>query len=429
VSVVVIGGGIIGLCIAHAANRVGLKVTLVERRTCGAGASGGNAGWITPAFSAPLPAPGVLRQTVGWLLRGDSPVKLPRRWNSDLLSWSWRFARSCSCGAWRAGMTAVLELNAKTMELYEDLVNEGIECEMKEDGIFFLARDERVLADEYETLIELKSAGYGEAFDWLSHSALRERFPMVGANVVGGIYASHERHVRPEILIRSLSAAVRRNGCQLLEDTRVERLQPTGSGWLVHTSKGPVTAERVVVAAGAWSSGILASLDVRLPMQAARGYSLTFPRGQLAPGSPLYFLEDRVAYTPFGSSVRFAGLLDLTDPDKESDENRVKVLRKSVSRYLDFPSGAPGTIWSGPRPLTPDGLPYIGALEEWDNLFVASGHAMVGMTLGPATALAIVHEMMGTQSPLLDPFRPDRFSNSRDYSEPHAVPPVPGPLV
>lgn len=410
-SIVIVGGGVIGLCCAHALRRRGADVVVLERERCGSGASRGNAGWVTPGLSAPIPAPGVLRQAARWMLDQESPLLVRPRADAEFLRWSYAFWRSCHEQAHRAGTAATLALAADAGEQFDALRAAGVEFEMHDDGLLFLVRDAEHLEDWRAAYAMLGELGFDGAVQVLDGAEVRELEPSADAGVVAGLLGGRERHVRPESVVKGLCASL---GDAVHEHTEVLGLFRRAGDWRVETTAGAFDADRIVVAAGAWTGPLLQGLGIALPLEAAKGYSVTTERGEGAPQRPLYLTEAKVGVSPYADAVRIAGTLELTGLDLSIDRRRLGAVERAAATYL--PGWRPGPArleWAGLRPLAPDGLPVIGAVPGREGLFVATGHGMLGVTLAPATGEALAPLVLGTANPVLEPFAPARFTPRR----------------
>src|SRR3954447_22065998 len=251
--VAIVGGGVIGLATAWSLARRGADVTVIERDRCGAATSLGNAGWITPGLSAPIPAPGVLRQAARWMLDGDSPLLVRPRVQLDFLRWAWRFALACRGRAHRAGTAATLAL-ARDSEAHFDLLRrEGVEFEMHADGLLYLVLDAKKLQEWLDAYDQLAELGFDGELTPLDRAALAALEPSVGDSVAAGLLARRERHVRPETLTAGLVSDLERRGVCIEEDVAVRALVPAEDRWAVRSDDGVLEADRVVVAAGVWS--------------------------------------------------------------------------------------------------------------------------------------------------------------------------------
>jgi D-amino-acid dehydrogenase len=371
--VAVVGGGVIGLSCAWSLRRRGAEVTVLERGRCGEGASAGNAGWITPILSAPVPGPGVMRQAARWMLDPESPLYVRPSLHPAFMRWTWQFARATRPARAAAGTAATAALAASASEAFDLLAADGVDFEMHSDGLLFAALEPGHL-HEYE----------GRR---LTGEELRAFEPALSRNVVEGLHAPDERHVRPETLTAGLTAALRGH---IEEQRPVDDLRELGPEY-----------DRVVVAAGVHTKRL-----VPLPLMAAKGYSITAAHSS-PPKRPLYLYEIKVGASPFDGGFRLAGTLELGPEDLTLNARRIEAIRKGASKYLQTPLEG-GETWAGLRPLLPDGLPAIGRIDE--RTFVATGHSMLGITLGPATGEALAPYVLGAEEPaVLRPLSPARF--------------------
>jgi D-amino-acid dehydrogenase len=274
-----------------------------------------------------------------------------------------------------------------------------------------VALDDAHVAEEWELLQQLASLGYAGRLDLLDGRAVRELEPALNGAVAGGVHAVEERHVQPGTLTAGLAAWLRANGGAVRDNVSVDGLTRNGSGWTVQTSAGPIDADRVVIAAGIWSAALLAMVGARIPLEAAKGYSVTMrTNGGAVPTHALMLQESKVGVSPFDGSLRLAGTLELAGEDLSLNRRRIDALVEAAGRYLDdFRPSAGGVEWAGLRQLLPDGLPVIGRVPGADGVTVATGHGMLGVTLAPATADALTPLVLDDRLvPELEPLRADR---------------------
>jgi len=178
----------------------------------------------------------------------------------------------------------------------------------------------------------------------------------------------------------------------------------------VVTTKGKFKADTIVLAAGAWSPNLLRNLGIKIPIQPAKGYSITFYEPNFSPSIPLMLSEVRVAVTPLDGRLRLGGTLELAGLDLSINQRRVEAIRRGASQYLPQIEAKREEVWRGLRPCTPDSLPIIGRSQKFDNLVIASGHGILGVSLGPITGKLVAQLVCG--EPLdfdIKPLSPDRF--------------------
>jgi D-amino-acid dehydrogenase len=407
----VIGGGVIGLCTAHYLRRAGHDVVVLERATVGAGSSSGNAGWIVPSLSAPVPGPGQLGFALRSLINPDSPLYVRAASVPGMLGWLLGFARRCNRRDNLAGLHATAALAAPTMQLYDELAANGVAFEMRTDGILFAHLTVEGAREEINALGPLAEHGYCVPAQPIVGADLHTLEPALTEQVRAGVMVEGERHVAPMSLVRGLTERLVADGVEVREGASVEGFERAGervTGVVVDGCALPVSG--VLLAAGAWTGQVAARLGCRLPVQAGKGYSFSLAVPTL-PCRPLYLADARVGCTPIGNRLRVAGTMELSGINTRLDDRRIEAIVRTARGFIEGGDWDGITErWVGMRPMAPDGLPIIGRLEPYANAYVATGHAMLGVTLAPATGRAVAAVMSGGPNPpALQPFRPGRF--------------------
>ena len=412
---IIVGGGVVGLCTAWALRRRGVAVTVIDAGPPERAASHGNAGWLVPTLAGPVPAPGVVGTSLRWMLRPDSPLYIRPRVDLEFARWLLSFWRRCNGSDYREGMAAVAALGARTMELVDALIADGVRFEEHRDGILFVYQSPRELERDYAGLHLLRPFGY-ETPPFLDGDAVRALEPALNASVSGGYWFAGERHVRPETLVAGLVAHLEARGVELRPRTGVLGIEHRdGRVAGVATSAGRLAAETVIICAGAWTPVVLRLVGARLPIEAGKGYSLDYAPPPALPAPvrrPLSLHEAHVAVTPLADRLRLSGTMELSGLNHHLAPARLGALRRAGESYLHGWPSDPGqpTVWTGPRPMTPDGVPVIGRVPGFTNLLVASGHAMLGVTLAPVTGEAVAELVTTGRAPAeLAPFDPARF--------------------
>ncbi len=408
--VAVVGGGIVGLCVAEALQRRGAEVIVLEAALCGRAASAGNAGWISPGISNPLPAPGVVSQALRWMLDPRSPLLIHPVARPSFVRFLFAFLRNTRPDRYGAGMAALVATTQRAVADFESLA-ERCRFEMHQDGMLFVARSSGALEAEHRVLREQQALGYDGEVRLLDRDEVRSEEPGLGEAISGAVFASAEGHVRPETVTAGVAARLREVGVEIRENSSVEGLARTNGSWALATADGGVEADRVVLAGGVATADLLASLGVRLPLLGAKGYSLTTVKGPIKLKRPVYLIEDKVGVSPYDGAIRLAGTLELGSTPGEINAKRVAGIREAGARALrDWSPDLDWETWTGERPLLPDGLPAIGPVPGDDGLFVATGHAMLGVTLAPTTAELLAPVVLdGRPSLELAPFSLARF--------------------
>ena len=413
--VAIVGGGAIGVAAGYYLQKAGADVVILERGRLGDGASHGNAGWITPMLSAPLPAPGVREQVLRTLGRANSPVSIAPRLDPALALWLWRFWRNCTPRTYAAGLRAMGMLNRRTMSLFDELRRDGVHFSMWEQGLLFAFLTARGAQSALSELDMLSELGYPVPQSVMDSAELRRTEPSLSPHVAAGYLLSQERHVEPQSLVQGLATRITENGGTVRERIDVTDFEVRGRRVVAARAHGErVEADQFLLAAGAWTTALARKLELRLPVQGAKGYSFGLQMDQ-PPVHPLYLGDSKVGVTSFGDSrVRVVGGMELSGLNTRINEQRVASILTKAQRFLpDASMNDIRDVWTGMRPVSPDGLPILGSPRKYDNVFISTGHAMLGITLAPATGEALARLMIGEADPeLLRAFSPARFQNS-----------------
>ncbi|ROR03232.1 NAD(P)/FAD-dependent oxidoreductase [Desulfosoma caldarium] len=384
--VAIVGAGVMGLMTAYYLRQQGATVTVLEKGRLPAGSSYGNAGLIVPSHLQPLCSPGNVKEGVRHLLNSTGPFSIalsanPRRW-----VWLGRFVRHSTKGHVRYAVGIFKELADRSLELHDALAQgAGSAYEYDRSGILCLYETRNAFLAAIKDAEELTRAGRPARV--LDAHEVRERIPFVGRSILGGVLQEPDGRLNPAAFVSWLAEQVRRAGGHILEETEV--YGATLAGFQLRelkTTRGPVKADQFVLAAGAWTGRLAAMMGRRLPVEAAKGFSITYEKPAAASCVPLLLEEARVAVTPFAHALRLAGVLELCGLDDRLSARRIEAMERDLLRTL--PGLAPlkvKEIWRGFRPCTPDGLPYIGRLQRLRNAVVATGHATKGIFLAPVT--------------------------------------------
>ena len=410
--VTVIGGGAVGLCVAEALSARGVTVAVLERRRCGAGASAGNAGWITPSLSVPVPGPGVIAAALRWLPRASGPLWIRPTLAPAMLSWLAGFATACRPAAHARGLAVLQALAAGAGPAFDRLAERGAVFEQHAEDLLYPACHRAELAHLQRSAAGLRAAGATAVPEPVSPAELVALEPALSPAVIGGLRAGGEARVRPETLIAALLATLAARGVEVAEEVPVTALRRDGRRWLAVTPGGSRPAGAVVVTTGA-DVALLSGLGVPLPVIAAKGYSRTFARAPGGPRRALYLHGPRVAVSPFADAVRISGGMDLGARGTAPSARRLRAIAAAAQVALPgWPMPAAGVDWAGLRPLSPDGLPDIGAVAGHPGLYVATGHGMLGITLAPLTGEMLAGVILDGHTPpalaALDPARRPR---------------------
>lgn len=409
--VLIIGAGVVGVCTAYYLTQQGYRPLVVEQGEVGAGSSYGNAGLIVPSYSFPLSTPEALTHALKWLLDAESPFYIKPRLDPALIRWLFRFVTSANRATVHRTMPLLLALQRASLEEFRRLVADlALDCGFAQRGglaLFFRQEEWKAALAEAEALRQ-----YGMSVEALDAAEVRDRVPFVRPEVVGGVMYPEDAHLIPDRFVRELARRAEEQGACIMTETEVVALevQDRRVCWVV-TTRDVLEPEQVVLAAGALSPALVRPLGLHLPIQPAKGYSITVRRPAGVPELPLHLAESKVVVTPMGEHLRFAGTLELAGVDRSINLRRVRAIQHAVRRYLNLdPEADLVELWRGLRPLTPDSLPILGRWPQVENLILATGHGMLGVSLGPITG-KLAAQLAAGAPPEMDiaPLSPTRF--------------------
>jgi len=409
--VLILGGGVIGLACALYLLRAGRSVTVLEQGKVGGATSHGNCGTITPSHAMPLAMPGVIAQALRWMFKADAPLRIAPRLDFALFAWLLRFSRLCN---W-ADFTRITAVKAPLLRLsrtaLEELIrSEALDCEFEALGTLTVYRDAR--AFEESAWLPKALADVGLPVETLGGAQCRAREPALNDSIVGGYFHALDAHLRPDRYAAELARVLTANGGEIRESTTITGFR-TGNGRIesVVTDAGAYAGRDVVLALGAWSPRTARQLGLRIPIQPGKGYSITYTRPRQCPRIPLALKERAVCVTGWSSGYRLGSTMEFAGYDATLNRTRLQALRRGAAEYLIEAEG-PQIVeeWFGWRPMIHDDLPILGRAAAVQNLVLATGHGMLGVTMSAATGL-LVGELIAGQAPSLDlaPFAPGRF--------------------
>lgn len=409
--VLVIGGGIVGVCSAHSLAARGKSVTILERGEIASGCSAGNAGFVCPSHSIPLAQPGVIAKGLQWMFDPDSPFYIKPRFSPALFSWLWKFRAACTEERVRRVMTVLRDLHCESVELFAELAKTpGLAFGWTRHGLLSLFRTPQAFESGLKESATLQEIGVPSRA--LTPDEIAARVPRARPGLAGAIHFPGDAHIDPLAFVRGLAAHVQSRGVEVRTGVEVVGFAKSGRKiTAVRTTQGDFAADQIVLAAGSWSPSIARDLNLKIPVQPAKGYSITMPRPEGAPSIPLLLIEAKVGVTPIGDRLRLAGTLELAGLDLSINERRVEAIRRGAATFLEgLEAAAAGEVWRGLRPVTPDGLPILGRSAAFDNLILATGHAMIGVSLGPVTGSLVARIACGEPSDIdLTVLKPERF--------------------
>jgi len=410
----VIGGGIIGLSSAYYLRQSGWEVTVIDRTDLSDSCSYGNLGMIVPSHFVPLAAPGMIAQGIKWMFNSRSPFYVKPSLNMDLISWGLKFIKSATQENVERSAIPLRDINLLSKSLYQELsARPGFDFAMEKKGIMMYFKTEKVAEEEIHLAAKARSMGLDvETLDKNQVQALETE---VKLDVLGAVHYRCDAHLYPNKLIPQLIAILKDSGVIFETNCAVEKIITGGNKIKkVITNNGVFEGDVVVMANGSWLPQLTKMAGVTIPLMPGKGYSFTLSKPGKKLNIPAILCEARVAITPMNGHMRYGGTMEIAPVNKKVNMKRVEGIVQSVPKYfpnieLNMPQEK--DIWYGFRPCTPDGVPYIGFSKKINNLLIAGGHAMSGLSLGPATGKLVAELANGQPTSVnMDAFDPERFS-------------------
>jgi D-amino-acid dehydrogenase len=414
-NVIVIGGGIIGLSSAYYLQEAGYKVTVLDKADFLDNCSYGNCGYVCPSHFIPLATPGIVSQGLKWMLNSKSPFYVQPRLNRSLIDWGMKFMRSATKEHVERSAVPLRDIALFSQHEYEENWMKNPEFDSAYEHKGLLEIFQTAAAAEHARHNVEKAHELGLDADLLNYEEMQAKEPHTKINGLGAIFFKCDAHLYPNKLMKALIGILQRKGVQLLPNEEVLRFEAgEGSIRRVVTSRHAYEADSVVLAAGSWSREMAALIGTRLPLMPGRGYSVTLEDSPFRVNYPAILVEGRAAITPMGGNkIRFGGTMEITSTTAPPRYGRVQGILDAVRRFFpefDVAMPAPEKIWYGYRPCSADGLPYIGRIKKYKNVVVATGHSMLGLSLGAGTG-KLVCELINEDIPGIDlsPFAVERF--------------------
>ena len=412
--VVVIGAGVVGLCVGLYCVEHGFDVTIVERNgEQRDGCSFGNAGMIVPSHFIPLAAPGAVAQALKWMMNPRSPFYMKPRASWDLIDWGLKFWKASNAEHVRRAATLLRDLHVASRACYEDLARDGNDFALVDAGTLMLCKTSHALAEEEQTAEYARTLGLRA--DVLGPAETAALEPGVRLDIAGSVYFPADCKIIPEQFVGTLQRRLAKRGARFAWNTMASGYRvENGSIRAVVSNEHDIEGDEFVLAAGSWSSALARTLGLKIPLQAGKGYSMTMSNPRVLPKRAALLTEARVAVSPMGRALRVGGTMEIAGLDETVNPIRVRAIVEAFSRYYtdftpsDFDAVKP---WRGLRPCSPDGLPFIGRAQHCSNLIVAAGHAMMGMSLAPITG-KLAAQVIAREKPSVDLslVSPDRYN-------------------
>ncbi|TLM82489.1 FAD-dependent oxidoreductase [Pseudarthrobacter sp. NamE5] len=394
---IVIGAGAIGLSSAYYLRKAGSEVTVVDESEPGSKASARNAGWVVPSMSVPVPAPGMMPQALKWMTRRDSPLYVTPSLTPHFLGFMAEMLRNCTTGRFEAGLKVLAHLSRDTLQLFDEMAADGVAFESHSDPLTMLYSNAENLQKHAVELEAMEAHIPGFTWRSIDGNDLVKEVPHVLDGLAGGLQTFGDRSLDPASLTRGLTAACKRDGVEFRIGKAAKLRTAVGGSVEVVLGEETLKADKIVVAAGVWTNKILAGIGDRVSLISGKGYGYDLPPSTNGPQNPLYLAEAKVAVTPLNNKIRIAGTMGFGGINERISKVRAQGLLTSLPKYFNNwpPLPTQPEPWTGLRPMTPDGLPIIGPSRKRTDVLIATGHAMLGVSLAPPTGKLIAEIATG----------------------------------
>lgn len=414
--VVIIGGGIIGLSSAFYLNKAEWDVTVLEKGDFSDNCSYGNCGYICPSHFIPLATPGIVKQGLKWMWNSKSPFYVQPRLDWNLINWGLKFVRSATKNHLETAAGPLRDIAIISKKEYESWLSiPGFDFAYQQKGLLEIFQTEAGGEHARHTVEKAYELGLNDT-QLLTKEELQALEPHTRINGLGAILFNCDAHCYPNKLMQNLITYLALQGVKLIPNQEVKQFEKiNGKINKVITASNAYEPDEVVIATGSWSRQTAKLLAVKIPLMPGRGYSVTLENSPYKVNYPAVLLEGRAAITPMdGNKIRFGGTMEITSHKTPPRMNRVQGILDAVKRFypdFDIPLPPKEKIWYGYRPCSADGLPYIGRVKKYSNLLVATGHSMLGLSLGAGTG-KLVEEIIDRKNTSMEiaAFDPGRFS-------------------
>lgn len=403
-NITIIGGGVIGLNCAYYLQKEGYEVTVIDSGDITTGCSFGNMGYFSPSHFIPLASPGIIAEGFRYMLKSSSPFYIKPRLSFSLMQWAYHFFQNSNASAVAQNgphLNNILQLSRRLINDIRDDI--GDTFLMEEKGCLMMCREQKALDHEFQLADDAEK--FGLKVDRLNKQQVQALEPEVELNVTGAVLFKDDCHINPGMFMSALKNYLEQKGVKFQLNTTVTGFEK-GNNKIssVITDRGKFDCDQLVVATGSWLPSIAKMMGVKLLLQPGKGYSYTYDHIEKNISYPAILIEGRCAMTPWGRQLRIGGTMELSGINEKVLPKRMKGIYNSVKDfYPDLQIALPPTdkIWHGLRPVTPDGLPYIDKPKFIDNVVIAGGHAMVGVSLAPGTG-KLVSEIVQRKKTSID---------------------------
>ena len=402
--IIIIGGGIVGLCSAYYLEKEGYAVTVIDSAEITDGCSFGNMGYMSPSHFIPLASPGIIAEGIKHMLSSSSPFYIKPRLNLDLMQWGYHFWKSSNAETVKKNAPYLNNILQFSRRLMNEMKNEiGDSFDMEEIGCLMMCKEQKTLDHEFHMADDAEK--FGLQVERLNRRQVQELEPDVALNVSGAVLFKDDCHFNPGKLMLLLKDNLKNKGVRFILNTTVTGLEKSNNlVTAILTSNGKYDCKEIVIAGGSWMPELAKMLGIKLLLQPGKGYSYTYPFIEKNIKYPAILVDGRCAITPWENKLRIGGTMELSGINNKVLVKRMQGIYESARDFypglkIDFPPVE--KIWTGLRPVTPDGLPYIGKISDFTNVTFAGGHAMLGISQGTGTG-KLVSEIIAQKKCSID---------------------------
>ena len=402
--VVIVGGGISGLFSAYYLSKSNHQITIIDNANFEHGCSHGNAGLIVPSHIIPLASPGVMPQAIKWMFNSYSPFSFHPKLNKDFISWCLKFLQNSTKTHVNNSILPLRNISFLSSNLYKEIAEEfSNSFSLNSKGLLMLYKSEKIAEEETELAILANKNGINTKSLTLEELELLD--PNCNYDVLGGIHYLSDSHLTPNVLLKTLVEDLKSKNVEFIPNESISEINVKEQQIIsVSSTRKKFEGDSFILSSGVWSAGLLKKIKLNVPLMAGKGYSFNVGNKKKLPTIPSILVDARVAVTPMNKNLRIAGTMEIDSINSKIRINRIQGMVNSFNNYypkLNVKMPEKKEIWYGLRPCSPDGLPYLGRSEVYKNLFVASGHAMLGLSLGAATG-KIISELISEKKTSID---------------------------
>ncbi|HET7116488.1 MAG TPA: FAD-dependent oxidoreductase [Hanamia sp.] len=411
--VIIVGGGINGLCAAYYLQKNNHEITIIDSGDISNNCSFGNMGFLSPSHFVPLASPGIVSEGLKYMLSSTSPFYIKPRLNLPFIKWALQFYKHSNQKTVEKNAPYLSELLRLSRSLMNEIRDEiGDVFEMEQIGCMMMCHSQKAFEDEIKLAKAAKK--FNLEVEILNREELQKREPDVELDIYGAVLFKDDAHIQPGEFMVAMKKFLENKGINFQLNTTVTGFKKEHKKIKeVITDKGDFSGDEIILSPGSWLPHLAKMAGVHLLLEGGKGYSYTYDHVEKNIRYPAILVDGRCAITPWKHKLRIGGTMEFSGNNNKVLIKRMEGIYKSVKLFypglkIDFPPEE--KIWTGLRPVSPDGLPYIGKAENYENLLISGGNAMLGISEGAAAGL-IISDIVDKKSTPIDisAFKVGRF--------------------